>query len=101
MPNCLGSFRALLLYDIAEEIDLVELSRLLGAEPPVRSPGFKLAAPVYVRFERAPMVVPCEQNQSRPGEPAHARLRYFDYGVVSLEIELQFQGEWHELIALS
>ena len=101
MAHCRGSFRALLLYDVAEEIDLGALSRLLGAAPPVRAPGFKLPAPVYVRFERPPLFEPCDPIPLATGERADARLRYFDYGVVSLEIELQFQGEWEELIALS
>lgn len=32
---------------------------------------------------------------------ARASLRYFDYGVVSLEIEVQFENDWPELIALT
>ena len=43
VPACHGSFRALLLYDIAEEFDVAELRKLLGSEPPARSPGFKLS----------------------------------------------------------
>jgi hypothetical protein len=35
------------------------------------------------------------------GESANASLRYFDYGVVSLEIELPFETDWPGLIALS
>jgi hypothetical protein len=101
MPACTGSFRALLLYDIAEEIDLVALRGVLGREPPARSPGFKLPAPGYVRFERPPIMEPCESIQLATGEQADARLRYFDYGVVSLEIEIQFQTEWPGVIALS
>jgi hypothetical protein len=101
VPECRGSFHALLLYDIAEEIDLTALRALLGAEPPARSPGFKRPAPEYVRFERPPVLEPCAPVQLATGETAQARLRYFDYGVVSLEIELQFAGDWPELIALS
>ncbi len=101
MSSCRGSFRALLLYDIAEEIDLTELRKRLGAQPPGRSPGFRQPAPEYVRFERPPVFEPCDPIQLATGEPANARLQYFDYGVVSLEIELQFEGEWRELIALS
>jgi len=74
---------------------------VLGSDPPARSPGFKLSAPGYVRFERPPILEPCDSIQLATGELANARLRYFDYGVVSLEIELQFQNEWHELITLS
>lgn len=60
MPICCGSFHALLLYDIAEEFDLDELRRLLGTEPLTRSPGFKLPAPDYVRFEHLPVPEACE-----------------------------------------
>jgi hypothetical protein len=97
----MGSFRALLLYDVAEEIDLGALRGLLPAEQPARSPGFKLPAPEYVRFERPPVVEQCEPIPLATGEMAEARLRYFDYGVVSLEVEIQFKSEWAEMIDLS
>jgi hypothetical protein len=101
VATCRGSVRALLLYDIAEEIDLVELRKLLGSAPPARSPGFKLPVPEYVRFERPPVEETCEPVRLATGEAAHARLRYFDYGAVSLDIELQFESDWPELIALA
>lgn len=101
MPACRGSISALLLYDIAEETNLTELRRLLGSVAPVRSPEFRQPAPLYVRFEQAPVVEPCDAFHLATGESVDARLRYFDYGVVSLEIELHFQCEWDELIALS
>jgi hypothetical protein len=101
VPICCGSFRALLLYDVAEEFDFDELRRLLGAEPPARSPGFKLPAPGYVRFERSPIMQACDPIRFDTGESAQVKLRYFDYGVVSLEIEMRFESEWPGLIALS
>jgi hypothetical protein len=101
VPTCHGSFRALLLYDIAEEFDVAELRRLLNAEPPARSPGFKLSAPGYVRFERPPVLEACEPVRLATGESANASLRWFDYGVVSLEIVLPFETDWPGLIALS
>jgi hypothetical protein len=101
MPACTGSFRALLLYDIAEEIDLAALRGILSAEQPARSPGFKLPAPEYVRFERPPVPAPSEPIELATGEMAEARLRYFDYGVVSMEVELHFAADWPEVIALS
>jgi hypothetical protein len=99
--TCAGSFRALLLYDIAEELDLGVLRALLGAQPPARSPGFKKAAPRYVRFERPPVMETCDTIQLTTGESATASLRYFEYGVVSCEIEMRFESDWQGLIALS
>ncbi len=101
MVSCQGSFRTLLLYDVADETDLAQLRNLLGAEPPARSPGFKLPAPQYVRFERPPVEERCEAIVLAGGRRAEVRLRYFDYGVVSLEFEQPFEGGWDELIALS
>jgi hypothetical protein len=98
---CRGSFRAQLFYDIAEEFDLDELRRLLGVETPARSPGFRSPAPGYVRFERPPVQTSCEPIQLATGESANATLRYFDYGVVSLEMELGFETDWRGLLALS
>jgi hypothetical protein len=101
VSTCHGSFRALLLYDIAEEFEVPELRRLLGAKPPARAPGFKLSAPGYVRFERPPLTEACEPIRLATGESAHASMRYFDYGVVSLEVEMPFETDWPGLIALS
>jgi hypothetical protein len=101
VATCCGSFRALLLYDIAEEFDVAELSRLLGAKPPKRSPDFRSSAPGYVRFERPPVVEACEPIRFTTGEVATATLRYFDYGAVSLELEMRFETDWPGLIALS
>jgi len=99
--HCRGSFHAWLLYDVADEIDLQILGGLLGATPPVRKPEFKLPAPVYVRFERPPVVEPCESLSLSTGELFEGRLKYFDYGIVSLELELSFEAGWPELVTLS
>ena len=101
MAVCRGSFRALLLYDIAEEIDLAEVRKLLGVAPPGRSPGFKLAVPGYVRFEQPPVEEPCDPVRLATGELANASLSYFDYGAVSLKVELQFESDWPGLMALA
>lgn len=101
MSTCAGSLRALLLYDIAEEFDLAALRRILGAEPPARSPGFKAPAPSYVRFERPPVLESAAPILLGDGELVRAGLRYFDSGVVSVELELPFETDWPGLIELS
>jgi len=101
MDICHGSFHALLLYDVADEIDLAGVRELLGATPPGRKPEFKLPAPVYVRFERPPVAEPSETVLLSTGETFTGRLRYFDYGVVSLTLETEFQADWNDLIQVS
>src|ERR1035438_7640222 len=98
---CRGWFRALLLYDVAEEFDLEALRKLIGGDPPPRTPGFKLPAPDYVRFERPPVLETCEPVRLTTGEIASANLRYFEYGVASLEFEMPFETDWPGLIARS
>ncbi|HLN04249.1 MAG TPA: hypothetical protein VK335_33490 [Bryobacteraceae bacterium] len=101
MSSCRGSFRALLFYDVADEIHLDVLRELIGVSPPGRKPEFKLPAPVYVRFERPPVVESAEAIRLSTGETFEGRLKYFDYGVVSLELERPFQAGWDELIRLT
>lgn len=99
--NLKGSFSVLVLYDVAEQIDLEKLRSILGAEPPRREPSFKHPAPDYVRFERPPVVEELEPLTISSGEQLACRVKYFAYGVASIELELPFESGWRELVALS
>ena len=76
-----GSFRALLLFDIAEEIDLPLLRTVLGVGPTKREPAFRHPAPEYVRFERPPVVEYLGSCETDHGKKLQSRIRYFDYGL--------------------
>ena len=93
-----GSLRALLLFDIAEEIDLPLLRNLLGIEPSGREPAFRHPAPEYVRFERPPVIEHLQSHQIADGKQLQARIRYFDYGVASVELRMQFHTSWDGLV---
>ncbi len=93
-----GAFRNLVLYDVAEAIRLDVLRRILGHEPPARLPAFVHRTPDYVRFERPPVVESAGSIQIETGERFDATLKYYDYGVVSIEMELQFAGDWDSLV---
>lgn len=96
-----GSLRALLLFDIAEEIDLPVLRSMLGIGPGKREPAFRHPAPEYVRFERPPVVEHLTPFQIGEGQDLQARIRYFDYGVASVELRMQFRAYWDELVRLA
>jgi hypothetical protein len=96
-----GSFSVLVLYDVAEQIDLARLQQILGVEPPRREPSFKHPAPEYVRFERPPVVEYLDPVSITPGEQFLSRVKYFNYGVVSVELELPFEAGWDDLVRLS
>ena len=96
-----GSFSVLVLYDVAEQIDLDKLRAIIGAQPPGREPSFKHPAPEYVRFERPPVVEYLDPVTLATGEQFSSRVKYFGYGVVSVELELAFESGWDELVRLS
>jgi hypothetical protein len=96
-----GSFWVLVLYDVAESIDLDKLRKILGAGPALREPRFEHPAPEYVRFERGPVVEYREPMVLDTGETFKVCLKYFDYGVISIELELDFHTDWDDLVRLS
>jgi hypothetical protein len=96
-----GSLWAIFLYDVAEQIDLEALRLILHIGPAPREPRFKHAAPDYVRFERSPLEHRVEMPPHSSGEPLEARIKYFDYGVVAVELELVFETTWANLLERS
>jgi hypothetical protein len=101
MPRLRGSFSVLVLYDVAEQIDLSRLREILGVEPPKRGPSFKHPAPEYVRFERPPVIEDLEAVSIVPGEQFLSRVKYFAHGLISVELELPFDADWNDLVRLS
>ena len=82
------------LYDVAEAIRLDALRSVLGlglepggAEPP---PNPVPPIPQYLRFERPPVVEPAEPMVLGTGRRIGVSTKYYDYGVVSIELELPF-----------
>jgi hypothetical protein len=90
-----GTLSVLFLYDVGDEIRLEQLRNLVGAPPPGREPPFRHHAPEYVQFARPPVMEPVKTGF---GE---GRVAYYDYGVVSLLVEIPFQGRWEEAIDLA
>ncbi len=59
-PQLCGSVLFLNLYDIAEEIRLPEVRRLLGLAPVVRESGLRHPAPEYLGFENPRVLEPLQ-----------------------------------------
>ncbi len=96
-----GSFRALFLYDVADELRLADLRSGVEAGVGERVPRFKHPAPEYVRFARPPVVDPGGRFELETGEALEAWIKYYDYGVVSIELELPFECDWAALVERS
>lgn len=97
-----GTIRALLLFDISEEIDLERLRSLLGAENAKREPAFRGPSPEYVRYEQPPVADVVGGCEAFEKWPMHARIRYFNYGIASVELRSEFSAVgWQDVIALA
>ena len=101
MPCLEGSFFALAFYDVAEQIQAEKLREILGATQPHRAPSFKHPAPEYVRFQVPPVIEYPEPVSLPSGEKFESRIKYFDYGVVCVELETSFATDWDGLVRLS
>jgi hypothetical protein len=101
MEKLEGSFRVLVLYDLAEQIHLDRLREILGVETPSRAPSFKHPAPDYVRFEHPPVVEYPGSISLASGEQFDTRIKYFDYGVACVELEMRFDTDWDGLVLSS
>lgn len=96
-----GTFWLLFLYDVCEEIRLETLRTILGAQPAGREPSFRQPTPEYVRFEKPPVIELLEPLRLESGEELRAQMHYYEYGVVSIELQLPFDFGWRDLMRLS
>ena len=97
-----GTIRALLLFDISEEIDLEALRGLVRAESVKREPAFRGPSPEYVRFEQPPVSDVLGVCESFEQWPMQGRVRYFNYGIASVELRTTFHNVgWSQVISLA
>jgi len=97
-----GTIRALLLFDISEEIDLERLRPLVGAENAKREPAFRGPSPEYVRYEQPPVADAIGACAAFETWPMHGRIRYFNYGIASVELRTEFsEVGWQDVISLA
>lgn len=78
------------IFDVAQEIDLVEVERLLAGRAPVARIRLSRAAPKAIAFGDPPVVTdllaPTLEHQGMRLE-THASARIYGFGVVSLSLE--------------
>jgi hypothetical protein len=94
-----GSARGLFLYDVCEEIQLERVRSILGAQR--SGEAFKHAAAEQISFERPPVVEDVKAPEIAGSDRLQARVKYYDYGIISVLLEFPFAGGWDDLIALS
>lgn len=94
-----GSVLVLIQFDVCEEIRLDQLRQIFGART-LEQPSLKHPTPGYVRYQRPPVVETIEALVLESGERLEGQIKYYDYGVVSVVLELPFSGDWDTLIRL-
>jgi hypothetical protein len=95
-----GSVLVFIQFDVCEEIKLDRLREIFSART-VAQPNFKHPAPGYVRYQRPPVVEPIEPLVLESGERLDGQIKYYDYGVLSVVLELPFSGDWDTLVRLA
>ncbi len=92
---------ALYLFDVAEQIDLGALRMAIGgaAASAKFTPG--RGAPSYLQYANPPLVVDGDVLQLGEFDGFKLRLKFFDYGVLSLALTRPFAGDWPDLVVAS
>ena len=93
-----GCFRILLLYDVAEAIDLDKLREMLGPRGGTVKRVFPRRTPEYVRFEHAPIVEPAQPVELDTGERVLCSIKYYAFAVVVVQFETPFECDWESLM---
>jgi hypothetical protein len=96
-----GHFRILSLFDIAEAVDLERLRALLGPEAAPRSPAFVHLTPEYAQAQNQPILESLEPIILPTGEAVTPKIKYYWFGVASVELTADFQCDFDILCGQS
>jgi hypothetical protein len=96
-----ATLTAFYLFDVADQIDVVALQSIIGGGAAAARLVPKANVPSYFQYATPPVIVDGEPLGIGDLDGFRARLKFFDYGVVSLALTRPFSGEWADLIALS
>ena len=94
-----GYFRMLNFFDIAEAVDLEKMRALLGSNAAPRSPGFVHLTPEYAQAQNPPLEEALEPVTLPSGEKLGGKIKYYWFGVASVELTTPFQSDLNVLCA--
>lgn len=93
-----GYIRTFLFYDVGEAFEFEKLRSLLGSRAAETKPDFSRRTPEYVRFENPPIAEPAEPILLPSGEKVVCTIKYYEYAIVGLQIDVAFEGSWESLV---
>jgi hypothetical protein len=98
---CAGQLVAFYLFDVCETVDLAAAAGLMGGEAVRARLAPKPSTPAYLQYEKPPLSFDGEALGEREVEGFRARIRLYDYGVLSIALTRGFEGSWSELLGLA
>lgn len=93
-----GCIRIFVFYDVGEALELDKLRTLLDPHGRPTQPDFPRRTPEYVRFENPPITEPSEPLTLRSGEAVVCSIKYYEYAIVAVQLEVPFEGNWETLM---
>jgi hypothetical protein len=97
MPAITGSIHAFYLFEVADSTDLTAVRALFGDAAVPATLYEKAAGPSAVLYIQPPIVVPGDAFGLGDISGFRVRMKFYDYGVISLMLTRSFEGSWDEL----
>ena len=98
-PEVTGFTTALYLFDVAQGIDVTALKTLVGGDVTTARLEDKSAGPSRVQYVVPPVVVDGRALGVPQIDSFRVRVKFFDYGVISLTLTRPFACTWGALVA--
>ena len=95
-----GAVHAFYLFDVAQGIDLARLRASFGPTATTATLQDKTAGPPRLRYIQPPVVIDGELLELTKYEGFRARVKFYDYGVISIMLSRPFSGSWPAFVQL-
>ena len=95
-----GAIHAFYLFDVAQTIDLGRIRSMFGPTVATARLQDKGPGPSRLRYLQPPVIVDGEVFGLGRIDDFRARIKFYDYGVISLMLSRPFAGDWAEFVRL-
>ena len=99
--NVRGYFRILNCFDMAEAIELEKLQALLGPQAGAAPQSFTHLTPEYAQAQTPPVLESLDAVLLPTGEKLDARIKYYWFGVASVELTTGFECDFESMCGKS
>src|SRR5262245_538715 len=95
-----GAVHAFYLFDVAQGIDLARLRTSFGPTATTAVLQDKTAGPPRLRYIQPPVVIDGDLLDLPQYDGFKGRVKFYDYGVISIMLSRPFGGEWSQFVQL-